>query len=395
MITVAEAEAQIQAHRLNLSTETISLSEATSRLLAEDLTADRDFPPFDRVTMDGIAVNRQQNIHQDLYAIEGVVAAGQATATLQSKENGLEVMTGAVLPNGTDTVIPYEHLEKSSEGYKLLQTATLGQNIHRQGSDRQQGSIIVKPGTLLRAPEIGIAATVGKSVIKVQSLPKVAIISTGDELVAVDESPLPHQIRSSNAATMAHALTNWKVQANQYHINDDLQGTINRLEELLHHYDVLILSGGVSKGKFDHVPPALETLGVQRCFHKITQRPGKPFWFGYHQQGGKVFAFPGNPVSSFMCFNRYFKPWFSQQLGYPVQELWAQLGEDVQFAPDLTYFAQVRLESQQNGTVAWPVEGHGSGDLANLVDADAFIELPRGKNVYPAGQVYRIYPYRD
>jgi len=395
MITVAQAEDIIFKHTLDLPDQVIALEKANGRLLREDLKADRDFPPFHRVTMDGIAINKAQNPDQTHFKVAGVVAAGQQPTPLSPKDHCLEVMTGAVLPADADTIIPYEHIKKTDEGYQLLQQATLGQNIHKKATDRAQGSIIVPRDTVISAAEAGVAATVGKASILVKSLPKVAIISTGDELVAIDQSPLPHQIRSSNASTMAHACQRWGIMADLFHIVDDLQGTINELQNLLQEYQILLLSGGVSKGKFDHVPKALSHLQVSQSFHRISQRPGKPFWFGYHQNGCKVFAFPGNPVSSFMCFNRYFTPWLDRELGVKKAELFAELAQEIAFTPDLTYFAQVRLQQENQKLMAWPVEGHGSGDLANLVDADAFIELPRGQDSFAKGTVCRVYPYRD
>ena len=397
MITVQEAENLISQCRLTLKTEQVPLMSAGGRRLGEDLNADRDFPPFDRVTMDGIAIKYEgwQKTGGE-FEVKGVQAAGTSALSISESHHCLEVMTGAVLPQGADTVIPYEHLEQSTNGQVMVTIEPkAGQNVHRQGTDRQAGQTIVKAGTIIGAPEIGIAATVGKAQLQVQESPKVAIVSTGDELVEVSETPLPHQIRSSNAPTMQHALQRWQIDAKRYHIIDDLPGTISKLQELLSQYHVLLLSGGVSKGKFDHVPAALEKLQVTKHFHRISQRPGKPFWFGSHANGCQVFAFPGNPVSSFMCFNRYFKPWMDQQLSIRNAAAHAILMEPVTFVPDLTYFAQVRVDRVAAGLQAWPVEGHGSGDLANLVDADGFIELPKGKDLFQAGESYALFLYRD
>ncbi len=397
MITVQQAENLILERNLSLNTEQVPLLEANGRLSCEDIRADRDFPPFNRVTMDGVAINMEGwNQGRREFHIAGIQAAGESPKILTDSLQCLEVMTGAVLPQGADTVIPYEHLQKPANGsVQITVEPRPGQNVHRQGSDRRAGEVIIKSGTLMEPPEIGIAATVGKSELLVRALPKVAIISTGDELVEVYESPLPHQIRSSNTHTMEQALARWKIQAQRYHLSDDLQGTIVKLGELIKSYHVLILSGGVSKGKFDHVPQALEQLQVDKHFHRISQRPGKPFWFGSHPSGCLVFAFPGNPVSAFMCFNRYFKPWMDQQLAFRRTNFMAELQTDINFKPDLTYFAQVKVESLQEKIIAWPAEGHGSGDLANLVEADGFLELPRGQDTFNAGSRYPLYLYRD
>lgn len=399
MITVAEAERLINNHTLELESEEVSLNDAGGRVLKETICADRDFPPFDRVTMDGIAINfdHWKNGGND-FLIRGTQAAGSPPLQIDGQSQAIEVMTGAVLPEGTDTIIPYEVIEINGE---LERTATLqvtpkkGQNVHKQGSDRHKGAVLVNPGSILGAPEIGVAATVGKSTLKVIKPPKVAIISTGDELVSIDEKPLPHQIRSSNAVTLSNALDQWKIQPDLYHIVDDLEGTTNELQGLLENYQILILSGGVSMGKFDFVPQALDKLQVNKQFHKIRQRPGKPFWFGSHGSGTLVFAFPGNPVSSFMCFNRYLKPWMNKLFELPKPLLMAELTQDIQFERDFTYFAQVKVKLDQGKILACPVEGHGSGDLANLVDADGFLELPRGKILFSKGELYPLYAYRN
>jgi molybdopterin molybdotransferase len=274
-------------------------------------------------------------------------------------------------------------------------TITRGKNIHVRASDRPQGAVILEPGAVIGAAEIGVAATVGKTSLKVVKPPSVAIISTGDELVPVDQTPLPHQIRSSNAATLITALSDWHIEPGVYHLIDDLKGTTEKLKELIETFQILILSGGVSKGKFDYVPQALNNIQVTKEFHKIQQRPGKPFWFGTHHSGTLVFAFPGNPVSSFMCFQRYFKPWLHRCLGLPRPQLYAVLAENIFFEPDLTYFTQVKIRLDHGMLKAHPVEGHGSGDLANLVDADGFMELPRGRDKFLKGECYTIYPFRS
>ncbi len=397
MITVTQAEQLILKHHLSLGTESVPLINAYNRTTAEPISADRPFPPFDRVTMDGIAIKYEGwNSGLRKFVVKSVQAAGSPPEQLGHPGNCIEVMTGAVLPIGSDTVIPYEHLRKLTTEYQVLEGPNSGQNVHREGSDRHQGNQIVPRGSVLGAPEIGVAATVGKSLVKVVALPQIAIISTGDELVGIAETPLPHQIRSSNAHTLARALWHWGIQPQLHHLVDDLKGTKNRLKSLLKKYPILILSGGVSKGKFDLVPQALEELGVNKEFHRIGQRPGKPFWFGHHPESKNlIFAFPGNPVSSFMCFIRYFKPWMNRELGYPVDPLHAVLKKEINFTPDLTYFAQVKIEFSGEHCCAWPVEGHGSGDLANLVDADGFLELPAHKKQFKQGEIYPVHLYRD
>jgi len=348
--------------------------------------------------MDGIAI-RFAAFKQGLreFAVEGVVAAGTPQQGLRHDSGCLEVMTGAVMPRDADTVIRYEDLEIGyGKAYILASEIVKGQNIHFKGSDRNAGEIIVSANTRIGAPEIGIGSSIGKARVTVAALPKVMIVSTGDELVGINEVPAPYQIRRSNEYRMLTTLQAQGIAADADHLPDDPAILQEKLAAYLSEYDVLILSGGVSKGKFDFLPETLELLGVQKLFHQIMQRPGKPFWFGRYENRCTIFALPGNPVSSFMCLQRYFVDWLNLCLGAPpLRRPLAVLTHDVPFKSDLTYFPEVRLSYNEQGQIlATPVIGNGSGDFSNLAEAEAFIELPRGKNLYRAGEVYPVYLYR-
>lgn len=405
MISVSEATEIILHHHLELSTERVSLSHCIGRVLRENLIADRDFPPFDRVTMDGIAIayeSWEAGIRS--FKIQEIAAAGEAQKTLKNPKDCIEIMTGAILPEGCDTVIRYEDLKIHNHIAEIpIPDVTQGQNIHQRGIDRKEGDVIVKQGIQLSAAEIGVAATTGKSSLQVNALPKIAVISTGDELVDIDDVPLPHQIRKSNVHQITAVLEQYGATVKSFHIPDDAKEVEKTLKKILAEFDAVILSGGVSAGKFDYVPDALENLGVKKLFHQVAQRPGKPFWFGISsgQQpaaNGRqpiVFALPGNPVSSFMCTIRYIIPWLEKTLGIPARQQFAVLTEDVTFKPAMTYFLQVKLEHHRDGHVrAHPVGGHGSGDLANLVDADAFLELQEGGRIHHAGGSFRVWGWR-
>lgn len=396
MITVEEALEFIFDNLVDFGTEAVPLSEAAGKVLREPVAADRDFPPFDRVTMDGIA------IHHDAFkngarsfVVEGEAPAGAPVETLKDSNQCLEVMTGAVLPNGTDTVIRYEDVEiEAGTARILIEEIKFRQNVHFQGIDRKEGDQILQEGIVLGAAQMGVCATVGQDPVKVSRTPKALIISTGDELVEVYETPAPHQIRKSNIAQLQALLGDFKITPDTLHLTDDYEEILSKLRKAIDEYDLILLSGGVSKGKYDFLPKALNELGVEKLFHKIKQRPGKPFWFG-RTADCFVFAFPGNPVSSFMCANRYLRPWLAECLQQNIQRPeFARLAAEVAFKPDLTYFLEVQLRSNAQGVLeAHPVKGNGSGDLANLVDADAFIQLPQGRDVYEAGGVYPVWRY--
>ncbi|PRY10214.1 molybdopterin molybdochelatase [Pontibacter ummariensis] len=398
MISVEDAEAVIQAQVRDFGKESVPFEQALGRVLAEDLKADRDLPPYNRVAMDGVAISYhafEKGLHT--FQIRATQAAGEAPVDIQTEEECIEIMTGAVLPPSTDTVIRYEDLS-IGEGTAtvLVEQVKKGQNIHRQGKDKQQGDVVAQANQLVTPALISMAASVGATVLPVKKLPKVAVISTGDELVEVGTTPLPFQIRRSNSYTVKAALQKYSVQADLLHLPDNMEATQAQLKECLQRYDALLLSGGVSMGKFDYVPRALEGLGVEKLFHKVQQKPGKPFWFGIHPEGALVFALPGNPVSTFMCLHRYFVPWLEASLGVGDKpQLHAVLHADTTFMAPLQYFLQVALSVNDRGQLlATPLEGNGSGDFANLVAADAFLELPANQQEFKAGEVYRVWPFK-
>ncbi|MFZ9046262.1 MAG: molybdopterin molybdotransferase MoeA [Cyclobacteriaceae bacterium] len=399
MINVAEARAIIAQHAQDFGTETISLNESIGRILREPISADRDMPPYDRVTMDGIAI--KFSVFENgvkSFPVAGVAAAGAPKQMVEDSSTCIEVMTGAIMPDGVDTVIPYEKVE-IDKGVATLHDEPINyqQNIHFQGLDRKRGDVVLQPGIQISSADVGVCATVGKAEVEVSKLPKTIVISSGDELVEINEQPLAHQIRKSNIYRIKTVLGHYDIPVETAHFQDDLEEIVTNLGKFVQQYDLIILSGGVSKGKFDYLPEALEKVGVEKLFHRIAQRPGKPFWFGKHPEGSVVFAFPGNPVSSFMCMQNYFKPWLSDSIQFNSQpQPYAKLTKDVAFTPDLTYYLEVKLDFNEKGEIlANPIKGNGSGDLANLVDADAFIELPRGRDLFKAGEVYPIIRYRE
>lgn len=394
LTSVNEATRIILENTISYGSEATAFSNAYRRVLAEPLIADRDFPPFDRVTMDGIAIQWQSYQNgQRFFSIESTQTAGDVQHTLQDATACIEVMTGASLPINTDTVIKYEDVTIENGVAQLKFTVREKQNVHFRGEDRRAGAAIVPAGTFLGPPEIAIAASVGATEVMVKKLPSVVIITSGDELVSVDSVPLPHQIRSSNVHCIATLLKPYQINADFIHIPDDLAATQHTIQQALQQYDVLILCGGVSQGKKDFIPKALQAEGVQKYFHKLSQQPGKPFWFGRKGQN-VVFALPGNPVSSFLCARRYFIPWLRQSLGLiAFDNTYAALAQDYTYTSPLTYFLQVQL-SQENATLmANPVTGHGSGDFANLVESQGFLELPKEKNEFKKGEIFPLWRY--
>ncbi|MTI38187.1 molybdopterin molybdotransferase MoeA [Fulvivirga lutimaris] len=396
MITVEEASGIINKNLYSPKVEEVGLSEVLGRVLAEDIYADRDFPPFNRVMMDGIAIQFAAWAKGlRTFEKEGIQLAGEVQKTLDKSGNCLEVMTGAILPVNTDVVIPYEELDVDGNTVKVTSDIIKqNQNIHSQGADVNIDEKILSKGCMISTAEIGVLATVGKSFIKVLSLPKVAIISTGDELVSVEEKPLAYQIRQSNSHVLKAALKESGVEAHIHHILDDRDSLLTKLRAIVKEVDVLILSGGVSKGKKDYVPEVLNQLEFQKQFHGVIQRPGKPFWFGVRKDNKTVFALPGNPVSTYLCYQKYVKKWLFSSLGVDLKPEYAFLSEDFNFKKELTYFLQVKIYNELGKLMAQPVAGQGSGDLANLISADGFLQLPADKSLYKAGDVFPFIRYR-
>ncbi len=395
MISVQEAKNIILNSTQDFGVEEIPFIKSVGRILKEDIVADRDFPPFNRVSMDGIAIDFNAfHKGQREFVIEGIQPAGSKQITLQKSRNCLEVMTGAVLPNNTNVVIRYEDVVIEN-GIAKIQVDEVKdfQNIHLKGKDRKTGDLLINKNKIISAAEIGVLATVGKSTVKVAKQPKVMIVSTGDELVAVDEFPLEHQIRRSNVFTLVSLLEPLDISSQTAHITDDKSVLKSKIKNYLEEYDVLLFSGAVSKGKFDFLPEVFEELGVEKLFHKVTQRPGKPFFYG-KTKNCNVFGFPGNPISTFVNCLAYFYPWFYKSVGLEIKKETAILAEIVSFKPNLTYFLQVRIESKNGQIFAFPIRGNGSGDLVSLVNADAFIQLPSDKTEFKKGNNYPMIRYR-
>ncbi len=398
MIPVHEAEEIIAQSVKNYGIETVHFEQASGRVLAEGICCDRDFPPFNRVSMDGIAI-RYEAFEAGLrkFTVKGTQPAGDAPIEITDNSECVEIMTGAALPGSVDTVIRYEDLIiDGSNATLLINTLKKGQSIHYKGQDKKQGSIAVPAGTLIGPAVISVAATVGQTQLLVKKLPRVAILSTGDELVDIHEIPSAYEIRRSNGYTIKQVLKPYGIDATLTHLPDKPEVIESQITNCLANFDILLLSGGVSMGKYDHLPAIFEKLGIKQRFHKVQQRPGKPFWFGGHENGTLVFAFPGNPVSAFLCMHRYFIPWLEASLGIKSHKLYASLTEDITFAPPLQYFMQVRAEVNEQGKlIATPVHGNGSGDLANLIETNSFMELPAERNHFLKGEVFRVWPFKN
>jgi molybdopterin molybdotransferase len=401
MLTPAEAEKLILENVAPFHREDCPLVAAHRRVLRSDVRADRDLPPFDRVTMDGFAL-RAESIAAGtrVFRVEGLQAAGMRAFKLSAAADAcLEVMTGAVVPEGADCIVPYEETKRDGAIVTLTGDAAnfvANHAIHRRGSDHRAGEILVRAGTRLSGREIAVAAACGHGVLTVTQVPKIAVVATGDELVEVEASVAAHQIRRSNDYALRAALaTAGYPNVARYHLRDVRHEIEHLLWHIIAEYDVVVISGGVSKGKFDYLPGELERQGVRKLFHGVAQRPGKPMWFGSSARRTPVFALPGNPVSAYMCLHRYVLPALAHASGIPPSPpRMAALGSTVQFKPKVAYLLPVKLSSGPRAELlALPDPSNTSGDFAGLLGTDGFVELPGQPSEFPAGTLAPFRPW--
>ena len=396
LLTPAQAESLIEQHLVCLPIESLPLTQAAGAVLRENIYAERDQPPFDRVAMDGIALSSSAAAENaGRLRVAGTQAAGDPPWTLSDRASCIEIMTGAMLPRGCDAVVPVEQLQRNGEFAEIGRKAvTPWQNVHRRGSDCRQGSLLLAAGTRLSAPEMAIAAGAGMARVRVSVQPMIAVISTGNELVEPGENIEPHQVRRSNAYGITASLRQHGfTRVADDHVRDDEAQLTERLAFHLHTHDVLILSGGVSMGRLDLVPKVLEKLGVNLVFHHIAQRPGKPMWFGVSQSGPAVFALPGNPVSTLVCLARYVLPALRAAMGQgPKEPPRVATTAPFEVKAPLAFYLPVKLKNDDWGrTSAEPCPTNGSGDFTSLAGTDGFIELPPGPNTFPKGFVARFF----
>lgn len=390
MLTVAEASAAILSAMPAAKTEAVILDQANGRVLQQTVVAERDQPPFDRVMMDGIAI-----AHRDLasgnrrFPIQATQSAGDPTLTLAAG-SCIEIMTGASLPGGADCIVPVERITVDGGVAELEARYAAEQDrfIHPRGSDHAKGAHLLTAGARISPMDIAIIASCGLTSVTVSTAPTIRVISTGNELVPPGQPIEPHQIRMSNGPALVALLAKHGFNESRHdHIVDDVDTLRTRIAEHLNNSNVLILSGGVSMGKADYVPGVLADLGVEVVFHKISQRPGKPMWFGIGKHGQAVFALPGNPVSALVCCRQYVVEALNAAAGLREKApVFASLAQEYVFKPKLTCFLPVKLVSAVGGqTLAMPVQTNTSGDFTSLSGTDGYVELALETTTFAAG----------
>lgn len=391
MIPVSEAKKIILENARSFGHTTVDFKDALGKILAEELRADQDFPPFDRVMMDGIAIRFDDIANTHTFNHIGVVGAGEIFSIAPATGDCIEIMTGAKLPESFDTVVPYEDIEKFENTFRLQKLPLKkGQNVHSQGLDARKGDVLVPKGRIINERIIGVMASIGKTKVEVLKTPRILIVSVGNELIDIDQTPNEVEIRRSNVYALHSMCSELGLQAEMRHLPDD-RSVIHAAFQNIQDFDVIMLSGGVSKGLFDFIPSELEAAGFEKTFHKVEQKPGKPFWFGI-KENQVVFAFPGNPVSTLVCAKYYFVAWLCQSLGLEQHISLVKLAENFEKKGSLTNFLGVKIKNENGVLLAYPSAGNGSGDFASLVHIDGWAILPAGQNHFEAGSLLEFVP---
>ncbi len=364
----------------------IDLNEAEGFCLAEEIFADRDLPPTDRSAMDGFAVRAADitNCPKKLKLI-GEIAAGSDERPFVEQNTCARILTGAVLPEGADTVVKVELTEEKDNQVTILETAEIGLNIRKQGEEVRKGKTVIKSQKILNSAQIGICASVGKNKVKVFKKPKIAILNTGKELFSLNSGSeiKDYQIRDSNGPTLQAALKNsdLNLKISKLEVSpDDPEILENKLKKLVVDNDVVILSGGVSVGKFDFVPDAIKKIGAKIQVHGILMKPGKPFLYATLGDNKHIFGLPGNPLSVLTGFYELVLPGLCKMSGFLKEnhsrKLFLPVGCDIKSRNFRTEFFLAKIVCLEETTVVMPLKSHGSGDLISAEEADGVFPIP-------------------
>jgi len=379
---------RLQASRPEPKIERVSLSEAAGRVLAEPITSDRDYPALARSVRDGFAV-RAADLPGELVVI-GEVRAGESFSGEVQPGEALEIMTGAPLPRGADSVVMVEHCTVAGDRVTVPRTLALGENVSPQASQARQNEVLIEAGHRLGFAEIALLATVGWTNVPVYARPQVAILATGDEIVEVNETPLDYQIRNSNVESLAVQVKRAGGCPTVLPIARDLYEATRELTEHGLRSDMLLLSGGVSAGKYDIVERVLADLGAEFYFDRVLIMPGQPLVFG-QARDRFFFGLPGNPASTMVTFEIFARSAVELLGGQKEATLplvWSKLSQDFRQKTGLTRFLPAVLSA--DGSQITPLAWQGSGDVPALARANAFLVTEPDREAWAAGDWIRV-----
>jgi molybdopterin molybdotransferase len=370
------------------SVESIALGQAAGRVLAEPVVADRDYPPVSRSVRDGFAV-RASDVPADLYVI-GEVRAGETFSGEVEPGQAVEIMTGAPLPPGADSVVMVEHTKHDGDRVSVPRTLQLNENVSLQGSQGRKDDVLLQPGRRLGFAEVALLATVGCSRVSVFARPQVAILSTGDEIVEVNETPLDYQIRNSNVEALAVQVARAGGNPHQFPIAPDLYAATHELIEHGLLFDLLLISGGVSAGKYDLVERVLADLGAEFFFDRVLIMPGQPLVFG-QARGKFFFGLPGNPASSMVTFELFARAMVERLAGQTeltLPLLSTRLAKEFRQKTGLTRFLPAEVSA--DGSQVTPIPWQGSGDVPALARSNALLVTEPDREHWAAGDWIRV-----
>lgn len=398
MIEVEEAKRLVLESGQKLAPAECALMDSLGLVLAEDVVSELDIPPFDNSAMDGFALLASDTVA----ATESVPAVLRITETVQAGKvprqtvipgTAVKIMTGAPVPSGADAVIQVEQTRETDGKVHILRPVKPGENIRRAGEDLTKGTVALAAGTLIRPAEIGLLASLGNARVKIYPRPRVAILSTGEELVEIDEPMVPGKIRNSNTYSLiAQVLTCGAEPVSLGIARDTVEDTIAKVKEGLN-CDVLLTTGGVSVGEYDFVKEVLEELGAELKFWSVAQKPGKPlaFWL---IESKPVFGLPGNPVATMVCFEEYVRPLLLKMMGKTRlfrPEVEAVLVNDLKKKPGRVHFVRVVVEQKEGVFYATSTGPQGSGILSSMSQANGLALIPKDVTQIKAGEKVKVH----
>jgi molybdopterin molybdotransferase len=396
MLTVTEARNLILQQARSFGTDTILLSESFDRILAEDVCADRDYPPFNRSAMDGYALKFNDIDKHKEFRLVGEMLAGEGIKSLKEEGTCIKIMTGAPVPEGADIVIRVEDSELKDGMVKFKSyPSKIWQNIAIRGEDAKSGEKVLHKSTIINASTSGLLASLGKNLVSVYSLPKVAIISTGNEIKSAGDVVLPHQIRDSNSYTIASFFQHYSIEIVSRQLVSDRKVDIKNAIKILNEVDILILSGGVSMGDADFVPEVLIDCGVKEVFHKVQIKPGKPLWFGVRDNKTVVFALPGNPVSCQVAFKVFIEPFLRACFGlHPCQTIKLPLAGNRKKKSSFEEYFPCALGTFGSQTGLLPIKNNGSGDFTSVTLSSGLAMQPAEIEELKEGNFVEFIPWK-
>jgi molybdopterin molybdotransferase len=393
MISVEEAIKVILKSVNTLGSEVVDITQSLGRVLAEDVDSQCNIPAFDYSAMDGYAVRSldtkgaSSGSPKRLRVVAELKAGDLPSAGVKEGE-AIKIMTGAPIPEGADAVIMVENTRIEDDTVVILKEVEEGENIRRIGEDVKKGDVVIQEGTLLREAHVGMLAALGVSRVRVTQRPRIAILTTGDEVINIEEELKPGKVRNANAYSLYSQVLRWGgIPVDMGIARDEVEQLREKLEASLEH-DLVLTSGGVSMGEYDLVKDVLIEMGMDVKFWKVAIRPGKPVLFGI-LRGKPVFGLPGNPVSSMVSFEVFVRPAILKMLNQrdeEMREVEAILEEDIKKKEGLRAFLRAKTRWKNSAYYTRTTGPQGSGILSSMVLANSLIILPEDKTVVRKGE---------